>query len=113
MVTGTRHWPEGGVLPSAMDPSVFAPSEGWELQARCRDEDPLLFFGPNRFEQKRERLAREAAAKEVCATCPAIQACREHALAMGEHYGVWGGLGESDRRTLLYQRERRLTATAV
>jgi WhiB family transcriptional regulator, redox-sensing transcriptional regulator len=96
-----------------MDPAVFAPAEGWELQARCREEDPALFFGPNRFEPKRERVEREAAAKEVCATCPAIRACREHALAAGELYGVWGGLGESDRRALLHQRGRRLTATAV
>jgi WhiB family transcriptional regulator, redox-sensing transcriptional regulator len=95
------------------DPSVFAPAEGWELEARCREEDPALFFGPNRFEPKQERLAREAAAKEVCGTCPAIQACREHALLAGELYGVWGGLGEADRRTLLAQRDRQLTATAV
>jgi WhiB family transcriptional regulator, redox-sensing transcriptional regulator len=96
-----------------MDPSVFVPAEGWELEARCREEDPALFFGPNRFEPKQERLARETAAKEVCATCPAIQACREHALLAGELYGVWGGLGETDRRTILAQRERQLTATAV
>jgi WhiB family transcriptional regulator, redox-sensing transcriptional regulator len=96
-----------------MDPSVFAPAESWELEAKCRDEDPTLFFGPNRFEPKRERLDREASAKEVCATCPAIAACREHALAHGELYGVWGGLGESDRRAILLQRERQLTAAAV
>jgi WhiB family transcriptional regulator, redox-sensing transcriptional regulator len=96
-----------------MEPLVIAPAEGWELQARCRGEDPALFFGPNRFEPKRERLEREAAAKEVCATCPAVRACREHALESGEMYGVWGGLGESDRRALLHQRGGRLTATAV
>ena len=101
------------MLPIAMEPSVFTPAEGWEIQARCRDEDPALFFGPNRFEPKRERLAREAAAKEVCATCPAVQACREHALAMGELYGVWGGLGEADRRAILARRGHRLTAAAV
>jgi WhiB family transcriptional regulator, redox-sensing transcriptional regulator len=83
------------VLPARFD------GEGWEAQGRCRTEDPALFFGPNRFEPKHERLAREAAAKAICATCPALVPCRQHALAHGELYGVWGGLGEADRRTLL------------
>jgi WhiB family transcriptional regulator, redox-sensing transcriptional regulator len=61
----------------------------------------MLFFGPNRFEPKRERLAREAEAKAVCAGCPSLQACREYALGQGELYGVWGGLGENDRRAVV------------
>lgn len=73
----------------------------WDQQARCRNRDPALFFGPNRFEPKRERLAREAEAKAVCAMCPCIQACREYAISTGELYGVWGGLGETDRRELV------------
>lgn len=76
-------------------------AEGWEGEARCRTEDAGLFFGPNRFEPKHERLAREAAAKTICATCPVVAPCRQHALAEGEFYGVWGGLGEADRRALL------------
>lgn len=82
----------------------------WEQHARCRTCDPALFFGPNRFEPKRERLAREAEAKAICARCPCIQDCREHALATGELYGVWGGLGESDRRELLARRGTIATA---
>jgi WhiB family transcriptional regulator, redox-sensing transcriptional regulator len=76
-------------------------AEGWEDEARCRTEDARLFFGPNRFEPKHERLTREAAAKAICATCPVIAPCRQHALAEGELYGVWGGLGEADRRAML------------
>jgi WhiB family transcriptional regulator, redox-sensing transcriptional regulator len=87
-------------------------SEGWELHARCRGEEDTLFFGPNRFEPKRERLAREQAAKAVCAGCPVVDACREHALRYGEMYGVWGGLGETDRRMLL-ERRGGSVATAV
>lgn len=79
---------------------------GWVREARCRTEDPRLFFGPNRFEPKRERLAREEAAKYVCQQCPSIVACRNYALVTGETYGVWGGLGEVERRELL-------TATAL
>ena len=80
---------------------VDVSTDGWEVAASCRSHDPTLFFGPNRFEPKRERLAREAAAKEVCATCPALEACRDYALRNGEVYGVWGGLGEADRRELV------------
>lgn len=73
----------------------------WEGDARCRGRDASLFFGPNRFEPKRERLEREAAAKEICARCPAISSCRTFALSEGEMYGVWGGLGEAERRSIL------------
>ncbi len=73
-------------------------SQSWEARAACRGHDPTLFFGPNRFEPKRERLAREAAAKDVCTSCPVQLPCREHALASGEAFGVWGGLGEAERR---------------
>jgi WhiB family transcriptional regulator, redox-sensing transcriptional regulator len=78
-----------------------AEDEEWAVAAACRDEDPKLFFGPNRFEPKRDRLQREAMAKAVCGTCPALEACRQYALTQGELYGVWGGLGEADRRTIL------------
>lgn len=60
-----------------------------------------MFFGPNRFEPKRERREREARAIEICQGCPCITACREHAIATGEAYGVWGGLGETERRELI------------
>lgn len=83
----------------------------WELEAKCKGADAPLFFGPNRFEPKRERLAREAAAKAICRSCPALPACREYALSHGELYGVWGGLGEAERRSLIARRTG-LTAKA-
>lgn len=89
----------GAGLVDGLDPDL-----GWDHQAGCRTHDPALFFGPNRFEPKRERLAREAEAKAVCASCPCLSACREYALSAGELYGVWGGLGEADRRELLTER---------
>lgn len=73
----------------------------WQQLAACRGADAELFFGPNRFEPKQEREAREAAAKEFCARCPVVDPCRETALRRGERYGVWGGLGEAERRSLL------------
>ncbi|MFA9432879.1 WhiB family transcriptional regulator [Egicoccus sp. AB-alg2] len=85
-------------------------SEAWEQQARCRTEDPALFFGPAGFESKQDRQHREDAAKAVCAACPVLARCREHALMSGEAYGVWGGLGEMDRRSLLARQEPALAS---
>jgi WhiB family redox-sensing transcriptional regulator len=33
-----------------------------------------------------------------------IQACRAHALAVQEPYGIWGGLSEDDRAEILMRR---------
>jgi WhiB family redox-sensing transcriptional regulator len=46
-------------------------------------------------------MRREATAKAMCRDCPALLACRDHALTHGEVYGVWGGLGEQERRMQL------------
>ena len=90
--------------PGRRRPALVDVSEGWDQEARCRNEDAALFFGPNGFEPKRERLAREAAAKAICRTCPAVEVCRDYALTQAELYGVWGGLGEQDRREVLARR---------
>ncbi|KAA3425055.1 redox-responsive transcriptional regulator WhiB3, partial [Mycobacterium tuberculosis] len=52
-------------------------------------------------ERGRARTQREQRAKEMCRRCPVIEACRSHALEVGEPYGVWGGLSESERDLLL------------
>jgi WhiB family redox-sensing transcriptional regulator len=69
--------------------------------ARCHGADPEIFFGPPGIEPRVDRQRREADAKALCRDCPAIIACREHAMRHGEVYGVWGGLGEQERRTQL------------
>lgn len=74
--------------------------EPWREEALCQDK-PELFFNPEKREATRTRLLRENAAKAVCAECPVITQCREHALSTREPYGVWGGLSESDRDRLL------------
>lgn len=69
--------------------------------AHCHGADPELFFGPHGVESREDRHRREGAAKALCRGCPAMMACREHALRHGEAYGVWGGLGEQERRMQL------------
>ncbi|HZA80157.1 MAG TPA: WhiB family transcriptional regulator, partial [Actinomycetes bacterium] len=62
------------------------------------------FFAPNHLERKDERLAREAAAKAICRSCPVLVECREYALLVREPHGIWGGLNEYERRQLLARR---------
>lgn len=76
------------------------PSETWERFGACGPEDIDLFFGPAGPEDRHERAEREERAKQVCARCPVVEPCRTSALARDERFGVWGGLGERERRRL-------------
>ena len=82
----------------------------WQQLGACRGVEDSRFFHPEN-ERGSERERREAGAKQVCARCPVLEECREHALAVREPYGVWGGLGEGERRHILHDR-RRLRAHA-
>ncbi|NEC03947.1 WhiB family transcriptional regulator [Streptomyces sp. SID7909] len=71
--------------------------ENWRMHAACRDEDPDLFFpigstGP--------ALGQVEEAKAVCRRCPVQEACLRWALENNQDAGVWGGLGENERRAL-------------
>ena len=78
----------------------------WHSNAACRRDEAGLFFAPSK-EPTAARLAREEHAKRVCARCPVLLACREHALLQPEPYGVWGGLTAAERRVVLARRRRR------
>lgn len=80
-------------------PGPVADIWDWQLSGACRDANPMLFFHPEN-ERGPARLKRADAAKKVCATCPVLRQCREHALTSREPYGVWGGLSEDDREAL-------------
>jgi len=70
----------------------------WQQSARCRGVPSEVFFPEDR-DSRRQRRAQEAAAKQICAGCPVIAACREHALRTHEKYGVWGALTARERLT--------------
>ncbi len=72
----------------------------WQTRAACRNLDTAVFFHPE-FERGDKRAARTASAKAVCARCPVLERCREHALTVREPYGTWGGLDEVERGALL------------
>jgi WhiB family redox-sensing transcriptional regulator len=67
--------------------------------------DSQQFFHPD-GERGSARQHREERAKAICRTCPVLVRCREHALAVREPFGVWGALGETERRALIVHRQR-------
>ncbi|WP_030544918.1 WhiB family transcriptional regulator [Streptomyces albus] len=97
--------PQAAVVPSQR---VTARDQDgpWHSEAVCRRDEAGLFFAPSK-EPTAARLSREEAAKRVCARCPVLVACREHALLQPEPYGVWGGLTAAERRVVLARRRRR------
>ncbi|TXL57444.1 WhiB family transcriptional regulator [Aeromicrobium terrae] len=81
-------------------PMPIMESYDWQNEGACRDVEPDAFFSPE-AERGLRRVRREEAAKALCARCPVLDVCREHALTVQEPYGVWGGLSESERHELL------------
>jgi len=87
-------------------PEPVTTSWDWQLRGLCRGMDSALFFHtPNERGSAREQ--REARAKAVCARCPVVTECRNHALTVEETYGIWGGLGESELRRLISLNHKR------
>jgi WhiB family redox-sensing transcriptional regulator len=68
----------------------------WQYEGLCREASPELFFHPE-GERGPARRWRQARAVAICRRCPVQAQCREHALRVGEPYGIWGGLTEEDR----------------
>jgi WhiB family transcriptional regulator, redox-sensing transcriptional regulator len=72
----------------------------WQLSATCRGMDVDVFYHPP-AERNHQRERRITQAKAICAQCPVINQCRQHALKAQEPYGIWGGLSEHERADLL------------
>jgi len=81
----------------------------WQLEAACRGMDSEVFFHPD-GQRGAARAERERRAKEICASCPVMQQCREHSLKVREPYGVWGGLTEDEREAVLRGRRAKTPA---
>lgn len=85
-----------------------AVDEEWKLQARCRGEDPTLFFPVldkpdahnKRGTSRRIYNQRVRKAQEICLECPVIGECLSYALKTDTRHGVWGGTTEMDRARL-------------
>jgi WhiB family redox-sensing transcriptional regulator len=70
------------------------------LKAACRGPESALFFPPSTPERRDDREARETYAKNICAQCHVRGDCLQFALRVREPHGIWGGLTETERRTL-------------
>ncbi len=70
----------------------------WQARAACLTADPEIFFP--------EKGGSTRAAKKVCSGCPVREECLAYALAVGEHFGVWGGLSERERRKVRRRSEQ-------
>jgi WhiB family redox-sensing transcriptional regulator len=73
---------------------------GWRDHAACGARTAAFFFPPNHFERKPERDLREGIARALCGGCAVRDQCLQHALAVDEPRGIWGGLNELERRRL-------------
>jgi WhiB family redox-sensing transcriptional regulator len=80
---------------------VVHPAEGWQLQGSCRGPNARIFFPPNHFEKKEDKLVRERQAKAICGLCPVRRDCLSYALEIREQHGIWGGKTEIERRRLI------------
>ncbi|MFI7644143.1 WhiB family transcriptional regulator [Nonomuraea sp. NPDC049400] len=77
---------------------MATPDWSWQKRAACHGQSLALFFGMD-GERGELRDLREQKAKEVCAQCPVKLFCRETAFILKMDAGVWGGLGEDERRS--------------
>lgn len=66
----------------------------WFSQALCRETHPDALF---------VRGAAQRRAAVICRHCPVMQACAAEALDNRVEFGVWGGMTERQRRSLLKQ----------
>ena len=76
----------------------------WRHKAACLNEDPELFFP---IGSSSAALNQTEHAKAVCRTCDVIETCLKWALDTNQDAGVWGGLGEEERRVIRRRALRR------
>jgi WhiB family redox-sensing transcriptional regulator len=87
-------------------PAAVVESYEWQKDGLCVGMDQDLFFHPWN-DTPRARQNRERAAKAICGECPVKVECLEWSLKVQEPYGVWGGVGEDERRKMLRARRGR------
>lgn len=84
--------------------------EGLNLIKLVQDDAPVpklpcsgltdLFFGDELDgRDEKGRAERELLCEAVCWTCPLRMECLHRAMLKGEYWGVWGAMGEGERRS--------------
>jgi WhiB family redox-sensing transcriptional regulator len=65
----------------------------WMMQGACTQVDPEMFFPVMGGSVE--------PARKICEGCDVRERCLEWALKNDEHYGVWGGKSERERRKMV------------
>ncbi len=84
-MTGTKASAHRTDLPAGGDRS-------WVLKAKCRAGDPDELFVSGAAQRR---------AVAICRHCPVREQCGADALDNNVEFGIWGGMTERQRRTLL------------
>jgi WhiB family redox-sensing transcriptional regulator len=71
-------------------------------EGNCRNYPPDVFFPSDGVGVDR--------ARKICAGCPVMSQCLEHALEFRIEHGVWGGCSERERRRILKRRRANVDA---
>lgn len=79
----------------SMSATMSTGAMAWADRGACRDVDPDSLFVPGAAQHR---------AKRVCASCPVRLECLAEALDNRMEFGIWGGLTERERRSLLRRR---------
>jgi WhiB family redox-sensing transcriptional regulator len=75
----------------------MALDDDWMSYASCRGiTDPEVFFPPKRKGVRTDY----STAKKICYSCPVRRTCLAYAIAHNIYLGVWGGLGEGERKAM-------------
>jgi WhiB family transcriptional regulator, redox-sensing transcriptional regulator len=94
--------PERRVVATHERPGLRTPLS-WVERAACRTADPELFFPLSGHGPGAQQIEQ---ARAVCARCAIRAACLDWSVTNAVVYGVWGGLSEDERRSLVRQRQR-------
>lgn len=86
-------------------PKPIAENYDWQYKGACNGEDPELFYLPYNARGE-EKLQQIKDAKAVCARCPVIEQCLNFAIETEEPFGIWGGMSEDERNTLIRRKRR-------
>jgi WhiB family transcriptional regulator, redox-sensing transcriptional regulator len=84
-----------GIVTATVTP-IRRRDRAWRKAASCLGEDPAIFDGPD-GEHPGAREAREAVAREICATCPVTANCLAFAQQTRARTGVWAGMNHRER----------------
>jgi WhiB family redox-sensing transcriptional regulator len=77
--------------------------EAWRDEAACLDYDPELWFPAG---QTGAWSAQADEAKAICRDCPVRAQCLSWALATRQNHGIWGGMDETERKSLRRHQRR-------